>query len=61
MTKDVFDTPPMGFSRRGKRGWVKVDKTPQAILAIRASKENKELKNRLAELEAIVGEIIANR
>jgi len=54
MAKDVFDTPPMGMSRRGKRGWLKVDKTPQAIMANKIKQENAELKDRLTQLEELV-------
>ena len=55
MAKDVFDTPPVGMNRRGKKGWLKVDKTPQAIMANRVKQENIELKERLLALEELVG------
>lgn len=54
MAKDVFDAPPMGMSRRGKKGWLKTDKTPQAIMANKIKQENAELRDRLVQLEELV-------
>jgi hypothetical protein len=61
MAKDVFDTPPMGMSRRGKKGWLKVDKTPQAIMANKVKQENIELKERLTQLEELVTGLIPTK
>jgi len=61
MAKDVFDTPPMGMSRRGKKGWLKVDKTPQAILANKVKQENVDLKDRLTQLEELVAELASSK
>lgn len=61
MAKNVFDTPPIGMSRRGKKGWLKVDKTPQAIWANKVKQENDALKDRLAALEEAVGSLVVKK
>jgi len=61
MAKDVFDTPPLGMSRRGKKGWLKVDKTPQAIMANKVKQENIELKDRMAQLEELVAGLTSSK
>lgn len=44
-----FDTAPSGY-QRGKKGWIVPAQTPQAAIAKRVQKENKELKETLALL-----------
>ena len=44
MATDVFDTPPYGFTRTRKKGWLKPAKGPQA-------KQVSVLKDKLAKLE----------
>jgi hypothetical protein len=61
MAKDVFDTPPLGMSRRGKKGRLKVDKSPQAIIANKVKQENIELRDRLAQLEEIVAGLTSKK
>lgn len=61
MAKDVFDTPPLGMSRRGKKGWLKVDKSPQVIIANKVKQENIELRDRLAQLEEIVAGLTSKK
>jgi len=39
MAKDVFDTPPMGMSRRGKRGWLKVRGLRRGLTGMKVSSE----------------------
>ena len=61
MAKDVFDTPPLGMART-KRGRIKP--TPNPALKNLKNKsnqlveENAELKDRLAQLEATVNELV---
>lgn len=54
MAKDVFDTPPQGMARRGKKGWLAPAQTPQVIRTNKLKRENDELKERLAALEEAV-------
>jgi cell division protein FtsB len=54
MVKDVFDTPPQGMARRGKKGWLAPAQTPQVIRTNKLKQENDELKERLAALEEVV-------
>lgn len=54
MAKDVFDTPPQGMARRGKKGWLAPAQTPHVVKTNKLKQENDELKERLAALEEIV-------
>lgn len=54
MAKDVFDTPPQGMTRKGKKGWLSPVQTPQTVKSNKLKKENEDLRIRLAILEDAV-------
>lgn len=62
MKDNLYDTPPMGYTRVGtKKGWAVPAKTPQSGKLSKIRQENEELKDRLAQLEELVGSIIDNK
>jgi hypothetical protein len=62
MAKDVFDTPPQGMVRSGKRGRIKPVNNPTLnnlrIKGSQLAQENNELKQRLVALEEAVLELV---
>ena len=52
-----LDRVPMGFSR-AKKGWLLADITPQAATIARLDRQNKELKNKLVSIEAMVQKLV---
>ena len=52
-----LDRVPMGFSR-AKKGWLLADATPQAATIARLDRQNKELKNKLVSIEAMVQKLV---
>lgn len=61
MAKDVFDTPPQGMARRGKKGWLAPAHTPHIVKTNKLKQENDELKDRLAALEEAVGNLVTKK
>jgi 2-C-methyl-D-erythritol 4-phosphate cytidylyltransferase len=61
MVKDVFDTPPQGMIRTGKRGWIVPAQTPQLLKTNKIRKENEELKQRLSDLEELVNGLVSKK
>lgn len=59
MKDNLYDNPPIGYTRAGtKKGWAVPAKTPQSGKLAKIKQENEELKDRLAQLEELVGSII---
>jgi predicted nucleic acid-binding Zn-ribbon protein len=53
MPQKHLDKVPAGYMRQAK-GWLTPEKTPQQAAVNKIKKENTELKDRLAQLEAAV-------
>jgi hypothetical protein len=56
---DFFNAPPPGFVRTGG-GWMQIAQTPQKRQLDKLRIENRELMDRLSQIESVLADLYAN-